>query len=60
MFIIFYSGAGTKADRQAGINAGAQAYLVKPVVMDKLEQTIARLLENSEKNITKPKVGSYQ
>ena len=60
MPIIFYSGAGTKADRQAGINAGAQAYLVKPVVMDKLEQTIARLLENSEKNIAKPKVGSDQ
>lgn len=58
MPIIFYSGAGSQADRQAGINAGAQAYLVKPVVINELEQTIARFLEKSERNSAKTKIWS--
>jgi len=52
--IILYSEAGSEADRQAGINSGAQAYLVKPVGIDELEQTIARLIRHSERSSAKP------
>jgi len=41
--IMFYSAAGYKADIQEGMNAGAQAYVVKPD-FDRLEQTIDRLI----------------
>jgi response regulator of citrate/malate metabolism len=40
---MFYSGAGYKADIREGMNAGAQAYVVKPD-FDRLEQTIDRLI----------------
>ena len=44
--IMFYSGAGFKADIQKGLDAGAQAYLVKPD-FDHLQETIDRLIEPS-------------
>lgn len=41
--IMFYSGAGYQTDIKKGLDAGAQAYLVKPD-FDHLEQTIDRLI----------------
>jgi DNA-binding response OmpR family regulator len=42
--ILFYSAAGYTRDVQEGLGAGAQAYLVKPVSFDELEQAVARLI----------------
>jgi DNA-binding response OmpR family regulator len=42
--IMFYSGAGYRADIQKGLDAGAQAYLVKPD-FDHLQETIVRLID---------------
>ena len=42
--IIFYSGAAYDSDQQAAMEAGAQAYLVKPVDIAKLIQTIRTYL----------------
>ena len=42
--IMFYSGAGYRADIQKGLDAGAQAYLVKPD-FDHLKETIDRLID---------------
>src|ERR1700694_4555455 len=44
--IMFYSGAGYRADIQNGLDAGAQAYLVKPD-FDHLKPTIDRLIDAS-------------
>ena len=44
--IMFYSGAGYKADIQQGLDAGAQAYLVKPD-FDHLKETIDRLIRST-------------
>jgi DNA-binding response OmpR family regulator len=44
--IMFYSGAGHEADIAKGLDAGAQAYLVKPD-FDHLEQTIDRLIDEA-------------
>ena len=41
---MFYSGAGYRADIQKGLDAGAQAYLVKPD-FDHLKETIDRLID---------------
>jgi DNA-binding response OmpR family regulator len=43
--VIFYSAMGYQADIQKGLNAGAQAYVVKPN-FDALEQTIGRLIRS--------------
>jgi DNA-binding response OmpR family regulator len=45
--IMFYSGAGYQADIKKGLDAGAQAYLVKPD-FDHLEQTIDRLIDEAD------------
>ena len=45
--IMFYSGAGYKADIQMGLDAGAQAYLVKPD-FDHLKPTIDRLISGTD------------
>jgi|SRR5215213_8755187 len=42
--IIFYSGAAYPQDRQAGIQAGAQAYLVKPTDFGNIVETVKRLI----------------
>jgi len=44
--IMFYSGAGYEADIQEGLDAGAQAYLVKPD-FDNLKPTIDRLIDDA-------------
>jgi DNA-binding response OmpR family regulator len=44
--IMFYSGAGYEADIQKGLDAGAQAYLVKPD-FDHLKPTIDRLIDEA-------------
>ncbi len=41
--VIFYSGAAYDEDEQQALEAGADAYLIKPVEVDKLVETI-RLL----------------
>ena len=47
--IMFYSGAGYRADIQKGLDAGAQAYLVKPD-FDHLKPTIDRLIDEAGSN----------
>ena len=47
--IMFYSGAGYKADIQKGLDAGAQAYLVKPDFV-RLKPTIDRLIHGGDCN----------
>jgi DNA-binding response OmpR family regulator len=42
--VIFYSGAAFPQDRQAGIEAGAQAYLVKPSDFGNIVETLKRLI----------------
>jgi DNA-binding response OmpR family regulator len=44
--IMFYSGAGYSADIQKGLEAGAQAYLVKPD-FERLKPTIDRLIDEA-------------
>jgi CheY-like chemotaxis protein len=44
--IMFYSGAGYRTDIQKGLDAGAQAYLVKPD-FDRLKPTIDRLIDEA-------------
>lgn len=46
--IMFYSGAGYEADIQKGLDAGAQAYLVKPDI-EHLKPTIDRLIDAANK-----------
>jgi DNA-binding response OmpR family regulator len=41
--ILFYSAAAYDHDIEEALRSGAQAYLVKPVSLDDLEQTVARL-----------------
>ena len=45
--IMFYSGAGYEADIQKGLEAGAQAYLVKPD-FERLKPTIDRLIYGTD------------
>ena len=45
--IMFYSGAGYGADIQKGLDAGAQAYLVKPD-FERLRPTIDRLIYGAD------------
>jgi DNA-binding response OmpR family regulator len=47
--IMFYSGAGYRADIQKGLDAGAQVYLVKPDI-DHLKPTIDRLINEAGSN----------
>jgi DNA-binding response OmpR family regulator len=41
--ILFYSAAAYDRDIEEALHSGAQAYLVKPVELDDLEQTVVRL-----------------
>jgi two-component system, OmpR family, phosphate regulon response regulator PhoB len=45
--IMFYSGTGDEAEVQKGLDAGAQAYLVKPD-FDHLKPTIDRLIDEAD------------
>jgi DNA-binding response OmpR family regulator len=42
--ILFYSAAAYAKDIQEGLRAGAQAYLVKPVIPDELRHAVAQLI----------------
>ena len=42
--ILFYSAAAYEADKQAALNAGAQAYITKPPDLDVLLQEVERLI----------------
>jgi two-component system, NtrC family, response regulator AtoC len=44
--MIFFSGLAYEADRQRGLDAGAQAYLIKPNDISKLVETATRLTIN--------------
>ena len=42
--IVFYSGLSDESTREAGLDAGAQAYLIKPQDLEKIEPTIKSLV----------------
>lgn len=42
--IVFYSGAALPSEREEALDAGAQAYLVKPLDVAALVETVNRLL----------------
>jgi DNA-binding response OmpR family regulator len=45
--ILFYSAAAYAKDIQEGLRAGAQAYLVKPVIPEELRHAVAQLISAS-------------
>jgi two-component system alkaline phosphatase synthesis response regulator PhoP len=45
--IIFYTAAAYPKDREAGLAAGANAYLVKPSDFEKIAETIKRLISET-------------
>jgi DNA-binding response OmpR family regulator len=47
--ILFYSSLAYEADRQQGLNAGAQVYLIMPNDLERLLPTITRLIIESVK-----------
>lgn len=47
MPIVFYSGAAYERDRQQGLEAGAQAYLIKPNDLDRIENVVEELIIKS-------------
>ncbi len=42
--VAFLSAKGQEAEVQAGLDAGAEEYILKPFSLEQLDQTIARLL----------------
>jgi DNA-binding response OmpR family regulator len=46
--ILFYSGAGYPADKERARAAGAQGYLVKPVLDDELVTEVVRIIAESK------------
>jgi DNA-binding response OmpR family regulator len=46
--ILFYSGAGYASDKEAALAAGAQGYLVKPVLGEDLISEVTRLIAESQ------------
>ncbi len=48
--VIFVSAAAYESDKQRGLEAGALAYLTKPLDFDALEITLARLLPQALEN----------
>jgi CheY-like chemotaxis protein len=49
--ILFYSAAAYARDIQEGLRAGAQAYLVKPVIPDDLRQTVTQLISGPRETV---------
>lgn len=47
--VVFYSGAAHESDKQQAMDAGAQAYLVKPTDIEVIEQTILGLLGDGDR-----------
>ena len=52
--IIFYSALSSDRDRQAAMSAGAQAYLIKPDGLEKIESTVKRLIGNDRAKRSSP------
>jgi len=48
--VVFISGAVYESDKQRGLQAGASAYLTKPLDFEALEITLARLLPQAPEN----------
>jgi two-component system alkaline phosphatase synthesis response regulator PhoP len=48
--VVIVSARGLPADIQAGMQAGASAYLVKPVGFDKLRETVERVIQSARDN----------
>lgn len=46
--VIFYSALTRECDLAAAMSAGAQAYLIKPNDLDRIESTIRHLIENNK------------
>ena len=44
--VVFLSAKGQEAEVQAGLDAGAEEYILKPFSMDQLIQTVARMLND--------------
>jgi DNA-binding response OmpR family regulator len=51
--ILFFSGAASEPERQRGIKAGAQAYLIKPNDLGKLRETVKELVVKAEASQTR-------
>ncbi len=45
--VVFISGQAYETDKKRGLQAGAVAYLTKPLDFDSLEETIARLIDET-------------
>lgn len=58
--ILFYSAAAYDNDRKAAIKAGAKDYLVKPVDITKLADTISMLILQSEMQSLEAKVAELE
>ena len=52
--IMFFSAAAYEWNRQAGMSAGAQAYILKPVDIDVLADTVSRLISSPKSNAASP------
>jgi OmpR-family two-component system manganese-sensing response regulator len=50
--IIFYTASAYPKDKEAGLKAGANAYLIKPNDLDKIAETITDLVSISDKALT--------
>ena len=48
--IMFFSAAAYEWNRQAGMSAGAQAYILKPTDIDVLAETVTRLISSHKSN----------
>ena len=47
--IMFFSAAAYEGDKQAALNSGAQAYLIKPADLDLLSTEVSRLMQANRK-----------
>jgi len=47
--ILFFTGLAQQTDRRRGLDAGAQEYLIKPNDLDRLVETVTRLIGNRDR-----------
>jgi two-component system sensor histidine kinase ChiS len=52
--VVIVSAKALPSDIQAGLEAGASAYLTKPVRLDKLRETVDRVIQEAEKYGKRP------
>lgn len=52
--IMFFSTAAYEWNRQAGMSAGAQAYILKPIDIDVLADTVSRLISSHKSKTDSP------